>query len=178
MRPLQTQLGFDALLAAFDETNVEQAFARETAHLPSTIDEAMPFMRGLIERHHAAMLVDDFDEVMDLREEARLLASRLNGGKPGILAGNDAPGCVLERETAAPVGAQPLWGQHGEFCVTIGAMEVRVEIDGMFGIGSTSCLGPAFYAHAVDYARPFLSETGYRLFSRRPCRFCSRHAAA
>lgn len=35
---------------------------------------------------------------------------------------------------------------------------------GMFGIGSTSCLFPGFYAHAVDRDRPFLSETGFRTF--------------
>ena len=35
---------------------------------------------------------------------------------------------------------------------------------GMFGIGSTFCLLPGFYAHAVDRDRPFLSETGFRTF--------------
>jgi hypothetical protein len=34
----------------------------------------------------------------------------------------------------------------------------------MFGIGSTFCLFPGFYAHAVDLDRPFLSETGFRSF--------------
>ena len=44
------------------------------------------------------------------------------------------------------------------------AMRVRIEITGMFGIGSTSCLFPDFYARAVDKDRPFLSETGLRSF--------------
>jgi hypothetical protein len=33
-----------------------------------------------------------------------------------------------------------------------------------FGIGSTFCLFPCFYARAVDLDRPFLSETGFRSF--------------
>jgi hypothetical protein len=43
-------------------------------------------------------------------------------------------------------------------------MRVRIELQGMFGIGSTFCLFPGFYAHAVDRDRPFLSETGFRSF--------------
>ena len=43
-------------------------------------------------------------------------------------------------------------------------MRVRIEIDGMFGIGSTSCPFPGFAARAVDFDRPFSSETGYRSF--------------
>jgi hypothetical protein len=58
----------------------------------------------------------------------------------------------------------PGWGWTGEFAVTVDAMRVRIEITGMFGIGSTSCLFPGFYAHAVDWDRPFLSETGFRSF--------------
>ena len=58
----------------------------------------------------------------------------------------------------------PLWGQAGDFIVTLDAMRVRIEIRGMFGIGSTFCLFPGFYARAVDMDRPFLSETGFRAF--------------
>ncbi|TPV98735.1 MAG: hypothetical protein USCAAHI_01823 [Beijerinckiaceae bacterium] len=36
----------------------------------------------------------------------------------------------------------PLWGQTGELIVTVGAMRVRIELQGMFGIGSTFCLFP------------------------------------
>src|SRR6202023_4095907 len=70
----------------------------------------------------------------------------------------------LEHESAATPGSVPLWGQAGEFVITVGAMRVRIELHGMFGIGSTSCLFAGFYAHAVDTDRPFLSETGFRTF--------------
>jgi len=158
------QLGFDSLLATAQQANAERELERETAHLPSTMAEALPFYRGLIETHHAAMLAAAGDEVLHIRDEARKLALRLNRGEPGILAGDDAPGCILERDTAAASGTVPLWGQAGDFTVTAGTMRVRIELDGMFGIGGRYLLWPGFSAHAVDYGRPFLSETGYRSF--------------
>lgn len=159
-----TQLGFAGLLAEAETANVQRRFDKATAHLPGAMHEALPFYRRMIERHHAAMLAASIDEAMSIREEAHRLAEKLNGGACGIIASADAPGCVLERETAAPAGSFPLWGQAGEFIVTVGAMRVRVEMDGMFGIGSTFCPFPGFCAHAVDRDRPFLSETGFRSF--------------
>ena len=160
----QNQLGFDGLLAAAADENHKRKLERETAHLPATMEEGIPFFRLLIRQHHAAMLAADVDTVMRLRKEADLLAVRLNGGEPGILADDDAPGCVLARQTAAAPGAVPLWGQSGDFIVTVGTMKVRIELDGIFGIASGFCYWPGFAAHAVEYDRPFLSETGYRSF--------------
>jgi hypothetical protein len=161
---MTAQLGFADLLTEAATTNEQRQMDRATAHLPGTMEEALPFYRRMIENHHAAMQAADIDKAMSIREEAHLLAAKLNGGTCGIIAGPDAPGCILERESAAPPDSVPLWGQAGEFVVTIGAMRVRIELKGMFGIGSTSCLFPGFYAHAVDKDRPFLSETGFRSF--------------
>jgi hypothetical protein len=158
------QLGFDALLADAETDNRARILARETAHLPGTMADALPFFRRLLERHHAAMLAGDADTVMTLRGEARSLALRLNGGEPGILAGDDAPGRVLECRSAAAPGAMPIWGQKGDFIVTAAGMRVCVELAGVFGIGSGSCFWPGFVAHATDWDKPFLSETGYRSF--------------
>jgi hypothetical protein len=163
-RPSSDQLGFDALLRSAEADNRARELDRQTSHLPGTMDEAIPFYRLLIRQHHAAMLAANVDEVMRLRREADLLALRLNGGDSGILAHDDAPGYVLARETAAENGTVPLWGQVGEFVITVGNMRVRIEMDGMFGIGSHCVYWPGFAAHAVDYEAPFLSETGYRSF--------------
>jgi hypothetical protein len=164
MRQEQGQLGFDGLLAAAAEDNRKHKAERETAHLPGTMEEAIPFYRLLIRQHHAAMLAADVDTAMRLRKEASLLALRLNGGEPGILADDDSPGIVLTRETAAVVDAVPLWGQEGDFTVEVNGMRVRIELDSMFGIGCGYCYWPGFAAHAVDWHRPFISETGYRSF--------------
>ena len=46
----QSQLGFDGLLRAADEANEARKVERETAHLPSTMEEAIPFYRTYLER--------------------------------------------------------------------------------------------------------------------------------
>src|ERR1022692_2473091 len=139
------QLGF-----GFDEIAEEQ----RTAHLPATMEEAIPFYRKLIERHHAAMLAGDVPAAMKIREEAHDLAYKVNGGDAAIKGGPDAPAYVLERATAAPAGTVPMWGQTGEFTIKVGSMPVRIEQDGMFGTASSYNLWPGFGAHAVDYQRP------------------------
>lgn len=158
------QLGFSGLLADADADNKARRFERETAHLPRAMDEAIPFYRDLLAAHHAAMMEADVDEVMWLREEAHKLALRLNGGEPGIIAGDNAPGCVLETETAAEPGRVPLWGQTATFEITVRGIPARIELDGMFGIGTRFCYWPGVAARAVDYGALFISGTGYRSF--------------
>lgn len=160
----QAQLGFDSLLSASDADNEKRRQERAHAHLPGTMEEALPFYRALIEQHHAAMLAGDADAVQRIRDEADALALKLNNYEPGILADDDAPGCVLDRMTGSEDGTVPLWGQSGSFIITQGAMRVRIELEGLFGIGSSFMAWPGFSAHAVDWGKPFLSETGYRSF--------------
>jgi len=160
----QDQLGFDSLLSASDADNERRRQERELAHLPGSMEEALPFYRALIEKHHAAMLAGDGFAVQRIRDEADGLALKLNNYEPGILASEDAPGCVLERLTRAPDGTVPLWGQTGTFVIEHARMRVRIEIEGLFGIGSGAMSWLGFSAHAVDFDKPFLSETGYRSF--------------
>lgn len=160
----QDQLGFDALLLDADQTNHARKLEDETRHLPATMADALPFLWELLDEHHAAMLAGQVDEVMFCREEAHRLAVKLNGGKSGILAHDDSPGYVLARETAAAPDAVPLWGQKASFIVTAAGARVRIEMDGMFGLFATTGFWLSFSAHAVDFDRPFISETGYRSF--------------
>lgn len=163
--PIDTQqLGFDSLLTETDAKNRQRRFERKTAHLPETMEAGIAHLRGLITKNHAAMLAADEAETRRLRKEARLLAVKLDGGGAGILAHEDAPGYVLARETAAKPGAVPLWGQTGTFNIGAAGMAVRIEMDGMFGIGATAMHWPGFSARAVEPDKPFLSETGYRRF--------------
>lgn len=164
MSTASAQLGFDDLLVSAEAANRAREFERETGHLPNTMDDALPFYRVLLRQHHAAMLAGDCDEALRLRAEADRLACRLNGGRTGIIAGPEAPGCVLMDRTAAASGTVPLWGQCGDFVFDHGGMKVRIEIEGLFGIGMGFTFWPGFSAHAVEYDRPFLSETGYRSF--------------
>lgn len=149
------QLGF-----AFDKIREEQ----ETAHLPNEIEQGIAHYRGMLEKHNTAMLAGDEKTAMDIRREANRLAVKLNGGEPGILGGRDAPGYLLMDGTAAAPGVVPAWGQKGEFDIKVGDMPVHIKMDGMLGICQSMSLWPGFEAHAADYDKPFLSETGFRSF--------------
>lgn len=162
--PHPAQLGFDSMLSEAEAVNKTAALERAYGHLPGTMEEAIPFYRDLIERHHAAMLASDIDTVMALRKEAGNLALWLNNGEPGILAGPDAPGYKLAALTAAPDGTIPLWGQNGSFLIETHGIRVGIEMDGIFGIGASYMPWMNFSAHAVDWDIPFISETGYRSF--------------
>lgn len=158
------QLGFDALLQEADHDNVARSFEKECAHLPGTWAEALAYYRQQITDHHAAMLANDFKSAMAIREDAHLLAQKLNGGKGGILADDDAPGCKLDKAAQAQAGEVPLWGQRGIFDVSAAGLCARVEFGGMFGIGATAMPYLGFSVRAVDNSKPFLSTTGYRSF--------------
>lgn len=158
------QLGFDSLLIEAETVNRQAALEKRFGHLARTMDEALPLYRDMIKRHHAAMLAGDAQTALQLREEAHDLAQRLNNGEPGILTGPDAPGCMLECLAGAEDGIVPLWGQTGSFIIEVQSMSVRIEMDGIFGIGAQYSPWMNFSAHAVDWDKPFLSETGYRSF--------------
>jgi hypothetical protein len=159
-----TQLGFDALLQSADHANLARQMERECAHLPGTLDEAVPFYRTLIERHHAAMLAGDATATNLLREEADRLAIKLNNFEPGIIAGPDAPGNILARKTRAPVETVPLWGQTGDFKIPCAGMSIHIEMEGLFGVASDVYHWLGFSAHALEFDKPFISETGFRSF--------------
>ena len=159
-----TQLGFDDLLQDAAQDNAAREFDKETAHLPECFEDAVPFFRNLIQQHDQAMRGADVGTVMHLREEAHLLAKKLNGGDPGILAHDDAPAYRLERSFSPKTGCEPLWGQTSRFSVTVGDMDVDIEISGVFGIGSCWNFWPGLAARAVHRNKPFLSQTGYRSF--------------
>ena len=158
------QFGFDALLADAGADNQARQFEQETAHFPGTIEEAVVFYCDLIDQHHAAMLQNDFKSAIAIREEARQLARKLNCNKPGIIAHEDAPGCVLARTTAAALDNIPLWGQNGTFQLTAANMTLQVTMEGIFGIGACYMPYCSFSVRAVHHDKPFLSSTGYRSF--------------
>src|ERR1700735_3936389 len=55
---------------------------QETAHLPGAMEEAIPYYRNLIQRHHAAMLSGDEKAAMAIREEAHELATPVSKAVP------------------------------------------------------------------------------------------------
>lgn len=161
---LPGQLAFDALLAQTETANEARIRDRQYGHLPATMEDALPFFRELLVQHHTAMVAGDTNAVAQLRKEAHNLATKLNNYEPGIIADDDSPGSVLERLTCAEDGQVPIWGQTGSFEIKHKKMRVRIEMEGLFGIGATFVSWLGFSAHAVDKTKPFMSETGYRSF--------------
>ena len=148
-----------SMFAAFEEA----AFEARMTHLPSTLEEAIPFYRKLIEKYHAAMMKADREQVQQLDEEAYDLAVELNNGDAGIMAYPEASVYMLERGAEAETGTVPLWGQTGNFVVEpCPGFRARIEMDGIFGIAKG--LLPSFMAYAVDDDKPFISKTGFRCF--------------
>jgi hypothetical protein len=83
--------------------------------MPSSIEEAIPYYRSIIERYHAAVIAGRPEQASATLQEAEHLAIRLNGGTHcGIKGDPETSVCyVLERATAAAQGTIPLWGQTG-----------------------------------------------------------------
>ena len=48
--------------------------------------------------------------------------------------------------------------------ITVSGVPVRIDLDGMFGIGAGFGYWPGFSAQAVEPNRAFISPTGYRSF--------------
>ena len=155
------QLGFDGLLSEAETGNRRHRLDRESAHLPGELEAAIRHHRTQIRAFHAAVQAQDFASAEKIDAEAHLMAVRENHGEPGILAGRDSPGRILGRRCAAKAGAVPLFGQEGRFRIEVAGAAILIAMDGMFGLGGTI---PGFAAHAVDFDRPFISETGYRSF--------------
>lgn len=128
--------------------------------------DPVAYFREIISQHHAAMMAGDEKRVAELRDKADSLAIDMNGGaRLGIKGGPEAPCAVLERATQAVDGDVPLWGQTGNFVVTVADVRVLVEIDGVYGLGSAISHWPGFDARRVDQEKPFpISESGYRSF--------------
>lgn len=83
---------------------------------------------------------------------------KMNGGSMfGCATDENAPANLIENHCRAVPGEIPLWGQAGDFLVTVDGMRVRVGF---------SCNAKMdfchFECHAVDLDGLFVSETGYR----------------
>ena len=162
-----TQLGFDNLLYEGTVSNEMHQLKAKYPGLPSTWDDAIPYHHKLIDRCHTAFLAADVDEINRVYDEAEALADLLQhiakGYTSGILA-PDGSGTRLATATRALPGIVPHWGQEGDFIIEAAGMRVRMDTDGIFGIATRFVILPGFGAHAVDYDKPFLSETGFRSF--------------
>lgn len=156
------QIGFNDLLADAAEINARHVFEKQTAHLPDTIEGAIALHAKQIATHHEAMLRGNFETAYAIRNEAHLMARKINGGAFGIFADVYAPGRVLARASRASEGEPPLWGQNATFQIALYGVLCRVEFQGIFGKGLIILPWLGFEVSAVDRSQPFVSKTGFR----------------
>lgn len=140
-----------SLFAAFEEAETEA----RTAHLPSTLEDAVPLVREIIARYNAAMLAGDQPAKTAARQERDDIGWKLTDLGLGDCFAD--VGRQLNELCAAPQGEVPLWGQSGDFIIEALGCRIRIEWEGLYSITEIQ-----FGAHAVDLDKPFISETGYR----------------
>ena len=144
------QLGFEAFLAEADADNRARRFEKEAAHLPESFDEAVPFLRDLIEAHHAAMLAAEIDETFRLREEARRLAAKLNAGSTTGMIAPEASWRRLISATRGGLCDAPLWGHGRRFESAVQPVAVRIEMADMLGLCASSGFWLGFAASSAS----------------------------
>ncbi|GLR55179.1 hypothetical protein KYK30_31365 [Shinella yambaruensis] len=136
----------------------DQVLAELARALPDDREALLDAAKGAVCQFHEAAIVED----MAAFEQARLLREaitwKLNGGSSfGTNAGENSPGYVVERHCAATPGEVPMWGQRGQFIITVRGIRAMIDSGDSFGFGMCH-----FSFHAVDRSKPFISETGYR----------------
>jgi hypothetical protein len=94
--------------------------------------------------------------VLNIQMEADELAYQIHRRKHRHQGPPDSPCYRLEEANEPAEGAVPLWGQTGEFIVTVRRAKVSVEMDGMYGIGAMAIRG--FSANVVEPNKPFIAR--------------------
>ena len=140
------------------KTERQEKAAVIAASLPEDRGELMDAAAEAIRQYDAAIVGCDDDAAHAARDRYEVVIWKLNGNSFfGTKADADSPGYQVERHCAATPGTVPLWGQKGEFLMTVEGIRAVVE----FGDGYGSMYAH-FAFHAVDLDLPFISETGYR----------------
>ncbi|MDD2859561.1 MAG: hypothetical protein PHT60_15515 [Acidiphilium sp.] len=115
--------------------------------------------QAVADMHAAIMAADETAaEAAGGRYEAAVW--KLNGGQFfGCMDSSnpEAGGILAEDHCRAAPGTVPMWGQRGEFLITVSGIRAVVDVRDGYGLFRVS-LG----FHVVDVDAPFISETGFR----------------
>jgi hypothetical protein len=135
-------------------------FIAAVAALPTDPVELERTAAGVRQLYHDAMLAGDVQALEDADVVYQACVIKLNGGTH---FGSADIQKALEAKFAAPAGQVPEWGQAGEFLLDVEGMRLVVKMcpDSL----SDHC---GAELHAVDFAKPFVSRTGYRHQYMRP----------
>lgn len=134
--------------------------AELAATLPADRAGLLAAALGAISTMHAAVLEANAKAADAAADRYEAVVWKLNGGTffgARDVANPNAAGHLVERHCSAAPGTVPMWGQRGEFLITVSGVRAVVELRDGFG---RYRVGFAF--HVVDADKPFISETGYK----------------
>lgn len=149
----------DTDLATERSAKRDAAAAAVAASMPTDRDGLLAVAKDCVELYNTAVLGRADFAALVISERYEAVIWKLNGGTFfGSGVGDDSAGAIASRYCLAVPGEVPMWGQKGEFLITV--KEVRCWVK--YGGGLGSLLNSHFEFNAVDLDGPFISETGYR----------------
>lgn len=137
-----------------------EEIASVAAALPSGRAALLDLAAQTVEALHACVLACDEQGANTAIDRYAAIVWKLHGNKfIGCMDSGDpqAGGILADKHCCAEPGKVPMWGQSGEFLITVQGIRARVVISDGFGRMSVNM---AF--HVIDHDAPFISETGYR----------------
>lgn len=139
-----------------EQARRDERIKRRLEVLPDDLDALISAYREAIDSYDFAMNGDDVEQAKALRETMDAILLKANGGNNFGVEVNERPNAV-RAAGVAPLGTPPRHGETGHWIVE--HREVRAIVE----LGKH---GAALYA--LDFNRPFPSETGYHcLMDRR-----------
>lgn len=131
--------------------------AKIAAELPDDSAALLDCAAEAVRQFDAAVMACNDDAADAALDRYDAVVWKLNGGTfSSCKAHDDAPAYVVQRHCAAEPGTVPIWGQHGEFLITVQGIRAVVEIGDGFGRKFAH-----YRFHVVDVDSPFISETGF-----------------
>lgn len=129
--------------------------------LPEEWAELLAAAVASVAATNAVVLAGDRQGAVLASDQYQAIIEKLNGGTHfGSFKGEESAGRLVERHCRAARGIVPMWGQCGDFVLTVDGVRCWIE----FGRGFSSRLGAHYSFRAVDLDGTFFSETGYRSY--------------
>jgi len=136
------------------EAAKEAADQADLAKLPDKIPALVEDYRRTLQARHNFMLKGKVKQAQEATRRLDLLQAKANGGRSFGSGVETSPAETLRRQTAAPIGQEPLWGQLGVFRVEVDGVPYLVEHDTSMHLA----------LHAEQASMRCISETGFHSF--------------
>lgn len=134
----------------------DDVFWHMARSMPDGDDELMAHAGEVLESFHASVMVGSALKAMVAANRFDVLVRKMNRG--ANFASAEVRDRILDRYKPEP-GQVPLWGQDGEFRITVNDCRAWVKVS----VARWHFM-PHLEFHIIDLDRKFISETGYRSY--------------